>query len=96
MFLVHEKQLTDLKYTAQKMMFSIKDLSRKCEQFPRKLRIWSHLLEKSLMEHFNCCVVIGQRVSKIFGKDYPSETAFQRCSYEKVFRKYPVNLQENT
>ena len=48
------------------MMFSIKDLSRKCEQFPRKLRIWSHLLEKSLMENFNCCVVIGQRVSKIF------------------------------
>ena len=66
MFLVHEKQLTDLKYTAQKMMFSIKDFSRKCDQFPRKLQIWSHLLEKSLTENFNCCVVIGQRVSKIF------------------------------
>ena len=31
-------------YTAQKMKFSIKD-------FFRKLRIWSHLLKKSLMEN---------------------------------------------
>ena len=38
--------------TAQKMKFSIKDFSRKCDQIRRKLRIWSHLLEKSLMENF--------------------------------------------
>ena len=29
---------------------SIKDLFSKCDQIHRKLRIWSHLLEKSLME----------------------------------------------
>ena len=37
--------------TAQKMKFSIKDFSSKCDQVRRKLRIWSHLLEKSLIEN---------------------------------------------
>ena len=31
---------------------SIKDLFSKCDQICRKLRIWSHLLQKSLMEKF--------------------------------------------
>ena len=34
-------------YTAQKMKFSIKDFFSKYDQI-RKLRIWSHLLKKSL------------------------------------------------
>ena len=38
--------------TAQKMKFSIRDFSSKCDQILRKLQIWSHLLEKSLMEKF--------------------------------------------
>ena len=36
--------------TAQKMKFSIKEFFSKCEQICKKLRIWSHLLKKSLME----------------------------------------------
>ena len=42
--------------TAQKIMFYIKDFFSKCDQIRRKLRIWSHLLKKSLMEklHFFC------------------------------------------
>ena len=43
--------------TAQKMKFSIKDFFSKCDQIRRKLRIWSHLLKKSLMENFVFCVV---------------------------------------
>ena len=39
-------------YTAQKMKFSIKDFFCTCDQIRRKLRIWSHLLKKSLMENF--------------------------------------------
>ena len=39
-------------YTAQKMKFSIKDFFSKCDQIHRKLRIWSYLLKKSLMENF--------------------------------------------
>ena len=42
---------------AQKMKFSIKDFFRKCDQIHRKLRIWSHLLKKSLMENFILCAV---------------------------------------
>ena len=38
--------------TAQKIKFSIKDFFSKCNQNRRKLRIWSHLLKKSLMENF--------------------------------------------
>ena len=44
-------------HIAQKMKFSIKDFSSKCNQIRRKLRIWSHLLEKSLMENFVFCAV---------------------------------------
>ena len=44
-------------YTAQKMKFSIKDFVSKCDQICRKLRIWSHLLKKSLMENVIFCAV---------------------------------------
>ena len=39
------------------MKFSIKDFFSKCDQIRRKLRIWSHLLKKSLMENFIFCAV---------------------------------------
>ena len=44
-------------FTRQKMKFSIKEFSGKCDQIRRKLRIWSHLQEKSLMENFIFCAV---------------------------------------
>ena len=44
--------------TAQKMKVSIKDFSSKCDQMRRKLRIWSHLLKKSLMKNFIFCAVM--------------------------------------
>ena len=47
-------------FTTQKMKFSIKDFFSKCDQIRRKLRIWSHLLKKSLMKNFIFCVVIEQ------------------------------------
>ena len=34
------------------MKFSIKDFFSKCDQIRSFLRIWSHLLKKSLMENF--------------------------------------------
>ena len=39
-------------HTAQKMRFFIKDFFRKCDQIRRKLRIWSNVLKKFLMENF--------------------------------------------
>ena len=44
--------------TAQKLKFSIKDLFSICDQIRRALRIWSHLLKKSLMENFTFCAVL--------------------------------------
>ena len=45
------------------MKFSIKDFFSKYDQIRRKLRIWSHLLKKSLMENFIFCAVgkVGER-----------------------------------
>ena len=51
-------ELTEMifvKHTAQKMKFSIKDFFSKYDQIHRKLQMWSHLLEKSLMENFIFC-----------------------------------------
>ena len=41
-------------------MSSIKDFFSKYDQFRRKLRIWSNLLKKSLMENFIFCEVLRQ------------------------------------
>ena len=43
--------------TARKMKFPIKDFSSKCDQIRSFLRIWLHLLKKSLMENFIFCAV---------------------------------------
>ena len=43
--------------TAQKMNFSIKDFFSECDQIRKKLRIWSQLLKKFLMENFIFCAV---------------------------------------
>ena len=43
--------------TAQKMKFCINDFFSKCDQIGRKLRIWSNLLKKSLIENFIFCAV---------------------------------------
>ena len=50
---------------AQKKKFSIKDFFSKCDQIRRKLRIWSHLLWKSLMENF-----VSWAVTDIFNECY--------------------------
>ena len=50
--------------TAQKMKFSINDFFSKCDQIRMKLRIWSHLLKKSLMENFIFCAVNWDSISK--------------------------------
>ena len=43
--------------TAQKMKLFIKDFFSKCDQICWIIRIWSHLLKKSLMENFIFCAV---------------------------------------
>ena len=72
--------------TAQKIKFSIKDFFSKCDQIRRELRIWSHLLKKSLMENLIFCAVKieGLQLVTLF-----KERLQYRCSlvsFEKFFR----------
>ena len=41
----------------KKMKFSIKDFFSKCDQIRSFMRVWSHLIKKSLMENFILCAV---------------------------------------
>ena len=70
--------------TAQKMKFSIKDFFSKCDQIRRKLRIWSHLLKKSLMENFFVqCVsakLTGKHLCQNFIKNVSLEHVFS-CEF---------------
>ena len=49
--------IPDLAFTVHKMMFSIKGIFSKCDHMHSFLWIWSHLLKKSLLEHFIFCAV---------------------------------------
>ena len=51
--------------TAQKIKFSIMNFFSKCDQILSFLRIWSHLLEKSLMENFIFCAVLFSQTNII-------------------------------
>ena len=67
---VHEPNVNLLQviiiwYTAQKTKSFIKDFFGKCDQIHRKLRIWSYLLKKSLIESFIFCAVIVFNSSKL-------------------------------
>ena len=44
------------------MKFLITDFFSKCDQISRNLRIWSHLLKKSIMENFIFCAVYNQSI----------------------------------
>ena len=56
---------TWLPYTAQKMKFPITDLPTKCDQIRSKLRIRSHLLNKSVIKSFIFCTVIFSQDKRI-------------------------------
>ena len=51
------------KITAQGMKSPVKDFFNKCDQMRSFLKIWSHLLKKSLIEN---CIVFLLGLSKIF------------------------------
>ena len=52
----------------KQMKFSIKDFLSKCDQSRSFLRIWSHLLKKSLMKNFTFCTLI-----KVLNKRFHSK-----------------------
>ena len=63
--------LVSIGITAQKakMKFSIKHFFRKCDQIRYFLRIWSHLLKKTLMENFflvQCRTLLSGSILDLF------------------------------
>ena len=62
-----------LLFTAQNMKFSIKDFFGKCDQIHSFVRIWSHLLKKSLMENFIFCAVHLLVTTSVYYIDTPND-----------------------
>ena len=77
--------------TAQKMKFSIKHFFSKCYQIHSFLRIWSHLLKKSLMQNFIFCAVwSNQRLALITITSPKLSTRFRFYLILKSARKCSV------
>ena len=57
-FIYKREKCSWLSFMLHKKKFSIKHFFSKCDQIHRKLRICSHLLEKSLIENLGFCVVL--------------------------------------
>ena len=67
--------------TAQKEKFSIIDFFSKCDQTRWKLRIWSHLLKKALMENFIFCAVTASHFKPwLFTISVKAKVPFRRFS----------------
>ena len=60
---VWSTNLLEVLITAQEANFSIKNYFSKCDQIRRKLRIWSHLPKKFLIENFIFCAVFVESMS---------------------------------
>ena len=61
------------------MKFFIKDFFSKCDHIRQKLRIWSHLLKKSLMENFIFCAVTKQNQSFTLPNFFKLFTLLMTC-----------------
>ena len=80
--------------TAQNLEFSIKNFISKCDQICRKLRVWSHLLKKSLMENFTFRAVSGSfclggriRANSVHTRIKHKSSRHLEVYYKKVFYK---------
>ena len=83
--------LDDAADTAQKMKFSIKDFFTKCNQIRSFLRIWSHLLKKSLMKNFIfSAVFVSEQLQKYFRLQVVSELTMLLEIKEYKFLEQPI------
>ena len=82
------KILNYLHNDAQKMKFSIKDYFRKCDDIPSFLRIWSHLLKKSLMKNFIFCEV------QVIFQDFSITDRSGCCQVPLIYVVKEVTLNE--
>ena len=73
--------------TEQKIKFSIKDFFSKCEQIRRKFRVWSYILEKSLMENFSFSAVNLTIARKSLKSDISQQILTWSKSTIKILKK---------
>ena len=79
----------DYLFTAQKIKFSIKDFLNRCDQIRRELRIWSHLLKKSLMQNFIYCAVLETFNSRMSMRKTPASFQFAITCILPPFSLFP-------
>ena len=79
--------------TSQKMKFSVKNFSSKCDQIRSFWRIWSHLLEISLMENFIFCVVPHNLPVKQLGTYFQGIYEVQNYFLADAVASSPLNIQ---
>ena len=84
-------RLLPMPVIAQKMKFLIKDFFSKCDQIRRKLRIWSHLLKKSLMKNIIFCAVCISWLKSLNMNCFFSIIWFQGKNNQEKRKKEPVN-----
>ena len=72
------------------MKFSVNDFFSKCDQIPRKLRIWSHLLKKSSMKNFIffAVTVEGKPYDLIYAKKFLVKISTQKISEKEEIKQY--------
>ena len=79
------------------MKFSNKDVSSKCDQIHRFLRIWSHLLKRSLMEMDNVLVLpknMSLNLAAVLLEKQSQETVYNSTSFLKIFCKEILIIKE--
>ena len=71
------------------MKLSIKDFFSKCDQIHKKLRIWSHLLKKSLIENFILCAMKLASAALL-------QSLFVMVIFQDIFQEYDkIRFQYN-
>ena len=74
------------------MKFSFQDFFSKCDQIRMKLRIWLHLLKKSLMENFIFCTVkIRSALTGILYKQVCFHPQAQICLIEFIAKNTVIS-----
>ena len=82
------------------MRSSIKNFSSKSDQIRKKLRIWSHLMKKSLMQNFIFCAVLQLVYENLFHRGvikYVAKTnnAMPKANYKCSRTMYEIFLPVN-
>ena len=77
---------------AQKMKFSIKYFFSKCDQIRNFLRIWSHLLNKYIMENFIFCArIVFASSEQLFNKTLHKNDYLIKKQLDRYLRVQKVN-----